>query len=402
MHRDDNNRDGESPSGDGPEGTRRRVLLLIKCLGYGGAERLLVYMVRHRDQSRFDYEVAYVLENENALVPDLTEAGVPVHSLGARSNRDLGWTVRLRTLLREGNFDIMHSHLPHAATLGRLAAASLGPRRRPALVSTQHSTWNRLAVALRILNRATIGLDDRVLVVSQAARDSLPPSLQRRATVVIHGIEMEPVHDALAEREDLRRSVRAEFGLVDGELLALTIANLRVEKGLDVLLRAAHGVRARGLPVRFVVAGRGPLAGELESHRAALGLGDSLRFVGERDDVLRLLAGADMFVLPSRHEGLPVVMMEATAMGAAIVVTDVGEMSNLWTNGVDAVIVPPESPGALADAVASVGQDAELRARLAAGSLERAGLFDVTRCVREVETIYDELVPVGRGTTRDD
>ena len=71
-------------TGDGmPSRQRRKVLLLIKCMGYGGAERLVVSMIRHRDRDRFEYEVAYVLEDRNTLRPQLEEAGVTVHSLGA-------------------------------------------------------------------------------------------------------------------------------------------------------------------------------------------------------------------------------------------------------------------------------------------------------------------------------
>jgi L-malate glycosyltransferase len=125
-------------------------------------------------------------------------------------------------------------------------------------------------------------------------------------------------------------------------------------------------------------------------------VGDHLRYAGARSDVLRLLGAADLFVLPSRQEGLPVTLMEAAAMGVPLVVTAVGEIPTLWTDGVDGLIVPPERPEALADAVTAVAGDAELRAGLAAGSLNRATLFDVTRCVREVEGIYDELVPAPR------
>ena len=103
----------------------------------------------------------------------------------------------------------------------------------------------------------------------------------------------------------------------DGELLVLTVANLRPEKGYDVLLDAAHLAGDRGLPLRFAAVGRGPLEQELEERRRALGLGDRFRFLGQRDDVLRLLAGADIFVLPSRQEGLPVTLMEATSVGPA-------------------------------------------------------------------------------------
>jgi glycosyltransferase involved in cell wall biosynthesis len=377
---------------------RRRVLLLIKGLGAGGAERLLVNMVRLRDRQRFDYEVAYILEDSNSLVSELIDAGVAVHSLGAASNRDLGWTGRLRTLLRTGDFDLMHSHLPYAATLGRMvAAASMTPRRRPALVYTEHNMWDKMAIALKALNRATIGLDDRLLIISQAAKDSLPPALRRRATVVIHGIEMEPVQQARAARESARPEVRREFGVSDGELLVLTVANLRREKAYDVLLRSARTLVDRRVPVRFVAAGIGPFRDELEGQRTALGLGDHFRFLGERSDILRLLSAADLFVLPSRQEGLPVVLMEAAAMGVPIVMTSVGEIPNLWTDSIDALIVPPEEPLALADAIGAAAGDAELRRRLAAGSLQRSTLFEATRFVRQVEGIYDELVPAAPG-----
>ncbi len=355
-------------------------------------------MVRHRDRERFDYEVAYILESENSLVPQLEDAGVIVHSLGARSNRDLSWTRRLGALLRHGDFDLMHSHLPYAATLGRIvAAASLTPRRRPALVYTEHNMWDKMAIALKALNRVTIGLDDRLLMVSNAAKESLPPSLRHHATTVIHGIEMEPVQAARAISEAERREVRREFGLADGEYMALTVANLRREKAYDVLLRAARIVGELQVPVRFVAVGRGPFEEELEALRSNLGLGDHFRFVGARSDVLRLLGAADLFVLPSRQEGLPVVLMEAAAMGVPVVATAVGEIPNLWTDGFDALVVPPDQPEALADAITRVANDADLRRRLASGSLERASLFNVTRCVQQVEGIYDELVPVVGG-----
>ena len=149
----------------------------------------------------------------------------------------------------------------------------------------------------------------------------------------------------------------------------------------------------RSVPVRFVAAGQGPMRDELETEHRRLELGDRFVFAGERSDVLRLLAGADLFVLPSRQEGLPVVIMEATTAGVPLVVTAVGELPLLFTDGVDALVVPPDQPEALADAVAALAGDTDLRTRLACGSLARGELFDVTRCVREIEDVYDEVRP---------
>ena len=101
-----------------------RVLLVIKCLGYGGAERLLVDTVATADRRRFDYEVAYVLREQDALVPAMRAGGTPVHSLGAAHNADLRWMAALRRLLVIGHYDVVHFHLPYAAALGQLVVAS--------------------------------------------------------------------------------------------------------------------------------------------------------------------------------------------------------------------------------------------------------------------------------------
>ena len=158
-----------------------RVLQVIKCLGYGGAERLLVDMVAAVDRRRFDYEVAYVLRNVDALVPSLLRGGTPVHALGAAHNSDLRWMAVLRRVLIEGDYDVVHFHLPYAAALGQLVVASLPRSARPGVVYTEHSLWHRENLVFRVLLRATMGNDERLVTVSQASHDALPAPLRRRA-----------------------------------------------------------------------------------------------------------------------------------------------------------------------------------------------------------------------------
>ena len=162
-------------------------------------------------EDAFDYEFAYVLASENALVPAVQASGVTVHCLGARHNGDLRWTLRLRRLLVEGRFDIVHFHLPYAAALGRLVARSLPRGQRPVLMYTEHSLWHKTVAPVRVLNRATIGLDKALVAVSPAAHDALPASLRAHATVVIHGVDLthsDALH--LPRRRDTGRSaVRA-------------------------------------------------------------------------------------------------------------------------------------------------------------------------------------------------
>jgi glycosyltransferase involved in cell wall biosynthesis len=148
----------------------------------------------------------------------------------------------------------------------------------------------------------------------------------------------------------------------------------------------------RGAAVRFVAVGDGSLRRDLGDQHAALSLGDRFVFLGERDDVARLLVASDMFVLPSRQEGLPLALMEAVCAGLPIVATAVGELPNILTDRTNAIVVPAEQPEVLADALVDLVDHPELRSQLSLNALGLAERFDVRRCVGEVESVYDELV----------
>ncbi len=186
--------------------------------------------------------------------------------------------------------------------------------------------------------------------------------------------------------------MRHELGVKDDEVLALTVANMRSEKGYDVLLEAAAVVVASGAPVRLAAVGRGPLEAELSAEVKARGLGDRLHLLGTRTDTARLMAGADVFVLPSHQEGLPVALMEAMSSGLPVVATRVGGVPDVVSDGVEGLLVEPGHPDLLARALVAVAGDAALRARMAAASLERSALFDVAGAARAVEAIYTELL----------
>ena len=364
------------------------MLQVIKCLGYGGAERLLVDMVAAVDRGQFDYEVAYVLRNEDALVPSVVAGGTPVHALGAAHNGDLRWMAALRRVLIEGDYDVVHFHLPYAAALGQMVVASLPRSTRPGVVYTEHFLWHQTKLVFRVLLRATMGSGERLVTVSQASHDALPAPLRRRALMVVHGVDLSRLDSLMGRRADLRAAVRAELGVAQGELLFMTVANLRPQKGYDVLLEAARTIADRGLPVRIAAVGRGPLSTTLHTRHVDLGLGDRFQFLGQRDDVLRLLAGADAFVLASLHEGLPVALMEATSVGLPIVATSVGGVPQILEDGVDGLLVPPGDPDALVGAMTRLALDPGLRDRLGRRAKLRSSMFDIEEATRTLGDIY--------------
>ena len=239
----------------------------------------------------------------------------------------------------------------------------------------------------RWANRLTGRWDAKVLAVTEESRLSMRGPMATHAETLAHGIDVATV----ATQRSHRLEVRAELGIGDDEFVVGTVANFREQKDYPNLLAAARLLVDRSVAVRFVAVGQGPLETEMRARRDELGLGDRVIFTGFRDDATRVMAAADAFTLASKWEGLPVALMEALALGLPVVATNVGGVGEAMHDGIDALLVPPSDPAALADALQRVSSDQHLRERLAVASAARANEFDVSRAVQRLEQIYAEL-----------
>ncbi|MCU1429172.1 MAG: glycosyltransferase [Actinomycetia bacterium] len=367
---------------------KRRVCWLIKGLGPGGAEHLLVAEAGARDRERFHYECGYLLPWKSHLVSDLEALDVPVRCLQGGNDADLRWAARLRRWLLEEPFDILHVHSPYVAGIARLVVRSLPRRARPHLVSTEHNAWSTFALPTRVLNAVTAPFDEAVFTVSEETRASMWSPVRRHAETVLHGIDLARARTA----QDDRDAARKELDVDDDTILAGTIANFREQKDYPNMLRAARVLADRGVPVKFCLVGQGPLETEIRALQQELRLDGTVTLTGFREDALRLLAACDLFVLSSRYEGLPVALMEALALGLPVVSTAVGGVAETLTDGVEALLVPAQRPDLLADAIEVVVRDDALRARLAVSAARLGDRFDVANSVRHIESRYDELL----------
>lgn len=215
----------------------------------------------------------------------------------------------------------------------------------------------------------------------------MSPDTAARAVVVHHGIDVA----AVVQQRDARHRVREELGLAADAFVIGTVANYRAQKDYPNLLRAMRTLVDRGVDARLVAVGQGPLAVEVESAVAELGLNDHVVLTGYRRDATRVMSSFDVFTLASFHEGLPVALMDAFALGVAVVATEVGGLADVLTDGHDALLVPARDPVALADAWGRLHDDRDLLDRLSASSTTRAGEFDIRRAVDRIESTYEEL-----------
>lgn len=371
----------------GEEGPRIRVLWLIKGLGPGGAEGLLVGHARHADGAEITYRAAYLRPEWSHRAPALREAGVQVTCLDAGGEWDLRWAIRLRRTLLDHPVEVIHIHSPSVASVARIVLRTIRPGRRPAILYTEHNRWPHHNRLTRFANRITFGLNDATMAVSMSVRDSITHRMSDSTQVVIHGIEGAEFEVDAGQRA----AVREELGVGGDDILVGTVANLRPSKAYPVLLRAARRALDRDQRVRFVAAGVGPMAGVLEKLHGDLCLGDRFSFLGFRDDVGHLLGAMDIFVLASNGEALGIAILEAMAAGLPVVATRAGGVPEIVTDGVQGLLVPANDHEALADAIMFLVSNPDRRVRMGSAARERGASLDVVSAVTIIESCYREL-----------
>jgi glycosyltransferase involved in cell wall biosynthesis len=314
-----------------------------------------------------------------------------VHCLdGARG---LGWVRRLRRLVRSNGIDILHSHSPYPATFARLALLGAGNSRH---IYTAHGVWERQKRLTYWGNLLTFVANDHVFAVSEHVRASImyrkrlgylpmPP-----VETLYHGLDLQAVSNWRLED-----GVRAELGIPDKVPVIGHVANFRPLKGHLLLLEAADRVRREFPEARFVLVGHGPHEGEVRRRARELGLDGTVLFTGFREDVPRLLAAFDIFVLPSMHEGLSIALLEAMAQGKPSVVSRVGGLPELIDHEREGLLIGLADPRAFSEGIIRLLRDASLRHRMGEAAREKARSFDIRRAVGRIEEVYLTLMGLG-------
>jgi glycosyltransferase involved in cell wall biosynthesis len=364
----------------------KRVLILIKGLGRGGAEQLIASSARYWDRSKFEYEIAYLLPAKDALVREIQDVGVGVFCLGGQ--RGYSWVRKLRTLISERGFDLVHAHSPVAASAARALVGGTLP-----VIYTEHNVWERYHRATLLANLATYSMNRHVFTVSDHVRDSIrypaPLRFRRMPTLetLYHGIDPEEVANW-----GKRNGIREELGIPGDAFVVGTVANFKFHKGYPQLIKAAAEVVRVAPHVKFVLVGNGPMEREIKDQVRRRGLNQSVVFAGYRQDAPRVSNAFDVFALASVYEGLSIALIEAMALGKPAVVTNVGGLPEVVQDGRQGLVVPPEDPKHFAAALLALWRNNDLRQRLGEGATARAAFFDIRKAVRRQEAVYQEVL----------
>lgn len=361
-----------------------RALITINSLVAAGAETLILQLCRHLPREGVEPIVASLLgpgpltplfEESGIRVVNLSEAG---ERLGLKSFWRLMWTVRRERI------DIVHTHLVYAGIMGKVAAALTG---LPVVTTRHYTTDLKITTPFyRLEDRLTKTGTARVVAISDYMRRFILDSgLAEPRRVVVHrnAIDVDRFRTLVTESER------------PGNLIIGTAGRMEPQKAQEVFLEAMAIIRRNIPTVRGVLVGEGSKRSELEAARARLCLDDVVSFVGtvSPEEMPTLLSTFDVFVLSSDWEGLPIVLIEAAALGIPVVATDVNAVSEVVKDGRTGLLVPPRNPRAIAEAAVAILGDPDRRRRFGRKAREYADAeLDIKRLARQTATLYRDVL----------
>jgi glycosyltransferase involved in cell wall biosynthesis len=384
------------------------VVHMIDELPRDGAEMLLLDLMRHREPG-LRYAVVCIIRG-GPLEEEFARIGIPVIIFGRRGKLDVSLVLRLTSWLRRNRAAIVHTHLFTADTYGRLAAKLAGV---PAVFSTVHTMPSppragsaKLASLSAVfsnlhnnpwkggfrkaIDRLFARLSTRVIGCSEEVtqalmRDGIPAE---RLIAIPNGIDLRKFTQVSGE------GVRAEFGLPADRPLLGVVGRLHPAKDHENLFRALAAMpQARAGEVSCLVVGTGELQDALHAMVRQMGLEPCVVFTGMRTDVPRLVAALDVFVMPSRWEGLPIALLEAMASAKPVICTRVGGIPDVVRDGDNGLLVDASDPAQLQQRIAQLLDSPDERTRLGLRArdtvIER---FDVTRTAAAYNNLHRQAL----------
>lgn len=374
------------------------ALLYDSVLDFGGVENHILSILTKGEQSRYEY---LIFSNATPrFVALLQELDIEIVPMPSRHPLNPLTIMQLIRQLREKEIDLIHAHSPTSALWGRIAANLVNI---PSVVTVHlpvtryHGSLNRPRSVVgrrlyntldRLLNQH-VGFTKKMIYVSENDYQqdiSGNHSPKDRCVVIPNGINMDRFLSI--DRENARK----ELNLPPGRKVIIFVGRLDEQKGIDTLIQSIKLMSLNQLDFKVWLVGDGPLREELVREVDLSGETDYFVFWGYQENTPRFLRAADIFVLPSRYEGMSFALLEGMAAGLPCVVTDSGENHKLILDGVDGFVVPMEDPVSLGQALEALLVDQDLCNKMSKNVQQHVHQFSAEKMVLSVEQVYNQCL----------
>jgi glycosyltransferase involved in cell wall biosynthesis len=379
------------------------VAHLVKTQAIAGAENHLFKLLPALVRNGWDVHLINIYDRAkgegataayDVALERIRPQGVRIERVEVANKFDPLGSLRLARVIRRIRPSVVHTHLPYADLFGSIGARMAGVR---IVLSSRHRDYSMSPQETRRFRRYyrfVNPLQDAVIAISHRIA-ALCRNEEHRDPRTIHTVWY-GCEEQVVSRQEARAALRNELGVPAGALLLGTVGRLIPLKGHQYAIDALAMLRdVMPTDAVWVVVGAGPECQALQERAVALGIGDRVKFIGQRDDVPRIVAALDVLVHPTTAEGFGLVLLEAMIQSTPIVATEVGALPEIIIHGQSGVLVPPRNPSALADAIRRMLSDRGERERFG-----RAGRERYESCFR-LERMVGETLDVYRRVTRD-
>jgi glycosyltransferase involved in cell wall biosynthesis len=363
------------------------LMMFTSAVARAGVEEHIIELLRGLDRRLFCLHLAcpdVLLEKFGDDIPK----DVRVTSVMLEQLTDVRGAIVLARTLWQRKIQILHSHMFRgslfASPIGRLCLV-------PVIIETPHvrETWRKGWIKSHfVIDRTVSHLINRYIAVSEANARYLIEQKRipaRKISIIQNGCSMERVDPSKAHPDGIRESL----GFSNDDFVLIAMARLEPQKGHRILLQALALLHAQFTNIKLICLGTGALQDELAKLTRELGLEAIVRFVGFRSNVADWLAAADVGVLPSFYEGLPLAAVETLAAGLPIVATAVDGTPEVVVDGETGLLVSPGDPAAIAEAISRLVRQPELRRKLASAGRDRVlKHFTIQRQVEQTSNLY--------------
>jgi len=375
--------------------SRIKVAYILTPITFGGSEKVSLNFLRTVDRSRIDMHLVLLTrpwEEEPYFAREIHHMGYSYTTIpvalkpGGDPLRVLRVASRLNSILKEGVFDLVHTHGYFADICGLPVARLLGI---PG-ISTCHGfiANDRKLSVYNLLDTYALRLCKTVIAVSEGIRSQLLDSgiNEARITVVQNAVAS---HGGAEKMLASRQEKRHVLGITTHEYVVGYIGRLSEEKGVTYLVEAVAALRDAVTPVKLLIIGEGPERSALEQQIKDSGLQNEVVCAGFQTDIEAWLPAFDVFVLPSLTEGTPMALLEAMAAGVPVIATAVGGVPKVVTDGIDGLLVSSGSPGALSEKIRMLKDDIELQRSLGSAGLNTVNSkYGIDSWCRTIENLY--------------
>lgn len=368
------------------EKKKLKILYMITGLKLGGAEIQLLNMVKNINRDLFDCSILYI-KGEPDIEGDFNNLNIKVYNNSIYSLFNPIKYVEIFRIIKNNDFDILHTHLIHCNLIGRVIGRLAGVK---SIINSEHNTsnWQKNNFFLIILYKITLKYVDIIHCISNSVKTKITDKIDidnKKLRIVYNGINM---NHFITKQEGIKKEL---FSIEPYPVLGC-VSRLDKRKGLEYLIRAIKILKNTYKNIKLLLVGEGSEKKSLTKLVNDLKLEEQILFVGKTNETKKYLQALDVFVLPSLQEGLSIAIIEAMAAGVPVIASNVNGIPEVVTNNLDGILIDPQDEYKIAKAVEKLINNKTFRDSLVENAYEKVKVkFDIKNIVNEFQDLYLEL-----------